>query len=241
MSRVLVLALLSGCGRLGFSDMPSTGVNDSGAPADELGFSQDAVILGDGIAAPACGTTPLLQDGFDVSAPGPTFGTYTDNGLTLREINSRLEVVFNSSVSDGRYAGYKAVTATPTEGLCAIVRVVQVAANNGISFFKLTSGLQQVEFAVRANFLQIRTHLDKQVATLLSIAFDPSMHAYWRLRQQGGVTYWDTSADGTAFTALASTTFVTDPMLFYELGAGSFGATSNGGIAAFDDAALFGP
>jgi hypothetical protein len=61
----------------------------------------------------------LLQDGFDVAGAAPNFATYAHPGLTLREMNSRLEVVFASSVPDGNYAGYKAMTARPTEGLCA--------------------------------------------------------------------------------------------------------------------------
>ncbi len=234
MPRALMLLLLAGCGRLGFGN--ASGTNDSGAPPDELGLSQDAVILGDGIAAAACGTQPLINDGFDDGTPAP-FTTYTNSGLTLREMNSRFEIAYAANVSDGRYAGYKSI-AYPSEGLCGVVRVITTPTSNGIQYFKLLGGMEQVEFALYQGFVGVRTHLDKQVATLLSLPFDNAQHAYWRIRQESGTTYWDVSADGVAYTVLASTMFLTEPMVSYELGAGSFGSSSNAGIAAFDDARL---
>jgi hypothetical protein len=145
------------------------------------------------------------------------------------------------SVADGSYAGYKAVTLRPAEGLCGVVHVLAIAGSNGLTYFKMRSTMQQVEFYARQGLLSARTHLDKQVATLLTIPFDLGAHAWWRLRQQNGVTYWDVSSDGVSYSLLASTSFVTDPMLQFEVGAGSFGTSSNAGTAAFDEALLTGP
>lgn len=241
MGRVWLLVALCGCGRFGFNDASR---GDGGGPPDVLGLSLDATIVADGVLAAPCGSTVLLQDGFDVAGAAPTFGSYTKSGLTLRETTSALEVVFGTSVSDGNYAGYKSVVAPPSEGLCGSVHVLQVAGSNGLTFFKLLSqgtDVQQVELAVYQGFLSARTHLDKQVAVLFSIPFDISAHGWWRLRQQGGTTYWDVSGDGVSYTLLASTTFITDPTLKFEVGAGSYGSSSNAGLAAFDDALLTGP
>lgn len=240
LSRALGLAVLCACGRLGFPEAPATG--DGGGPPDELGLSLDATVQGDGIAATAtCGTNVLLTDGFDVAGEGPTFTKYTDSGLTLQEVGGRFEVVFSSSVGDGRYSGYKAVTGYPPDGLCASVRVLQIPASNGLAFFKLTSGVQQVELITFSGKLSVRTHQNKQVASLLMIPYDTTAHAYWRIRHQGITTYWDVSSDGVAYVELASTVFLTDPSVKYEIGAGSFGNSSNAGLAAFDDALLLGP
>jgi hypothetical protein len=36
------------------------------------------------------------------------------------------------------------------------------------------------------------------------IDFDPSAHAWWRLRETSGTTYYETSADGHAFSVQGS-------------------------------------
>ncbi len=172
MPRVLVLLVLSACGRFGFGEPPVT--SDGSAPADVPGFSLDATIVSDGVAAEeTCGSTMLLQDGFDTAGAAPMFTSYADTGLTVLETGSVLQISFASNVSDGRYAGYYTVTPHPTEGLCGFVRIVDAATSNGLTFFKLMSTDQQVEFIVYQGELRVRTHLQKSVATLLAIPFDP--------------------------------------------------------------------
>lgn len=236
MSRALLL-VLSACGRFGFGDATRT---DGGNPPDVPGLSLDATIVADGVASAPCGMTVLMQDSFDVAGAAPNFTTYTSSGLTLSESSGELHVVFGANVGDGRYAGYKTAS-KPTEGLCGSVHVLETAGSNGISFFKMGTSDQQIEFSVYGGYLSARTHLDRQVATLLAIPFDNATHGWWRLRQQAGVTYWDVSSDGVSYSLLASTTFITDPMMFYELGAGSFGASSAAGQTRFDEALVTGP
>lgn len=245
MSRALVLLVLSACGRFGFSEAAGTidaiGRGDGGPP-DEPGFSLDATIVADGVAAEeTCGTTMLLQDGFDTAGAAPTFMSYAHAGMTVVETGSVLEVSFAANVSDGFYGGYYAANAQPTEGLCGSVRVIDTATSDGMTFLKLQSTDQDVEFIVHRGELRVRTKLQGSVANLLVIPFDPVAHQFLRIRQQGGMTYWDVSSDGTTYAVLVSTSFVTDPMLTFHIGAGAFGSSTNAGRAAFDTALLTGP
>lgn len=240
MIRVWPLVALAAC-RFGFMEQPPGSLDDSGAPPDELGFSLDATILPDGVSAPACPTTLLLEDEFEIAGAAPDFFSYTSNGVTVREQNGRFEVVFGANVGDGRYAGYKSAAGFAPEGLCGVTKIAEVPASNGMAFFKLWSMQQQVEFTLYQGFLRARTHLNNSVAELLMVQHDPVGHAYLRLRQQGGVTYWDVSSDGVSFTALVETTFLTASNVQYELGAGSYGTSTNAGVAGFEWARLYGP
>lgn len=48
----------------------------------------------------------------------------------------------------------------------------------------------------------LRTELGAR-ETLAEVAYDPEVHRVWRLRETGGTFFWETSADGDAFTVLA--------------------------------------
>lgn len=241
MIRVLPpLVVLSAC-RFGFTDR-SSGSADSGAPPDELGLSLDATIIPDGVAAPPCPTTLLLEDEFDVAGSQPQFNSYTSNGVTVREQGGRFEVVFGANVGDGRYAGYKSAAAFTLEGLCGIAKVAAVPSSNGMAYFKLWASAQdQVEFVIHLGELRARTRVANAVGALLAVPYDPVEHAYLRLRHQGGTTYWDVSRDGLAFAALVEAQILTAADVQYELGAGSFGTSTNAGVAAFESAVLYGP
>lgn len=228
--------MLAAC-RVGFDPV----AGDADVPADVLGFAIDATIYADGVVAEPCGATVLMQDGFDDATPAPLFFSYTNSGLTLRETAGRFEVVFGANVGSDRYAGYKTVTTYPVDGLCGVAEVAQVPSGEGIAFYKWWSSAQQVEFIVYRGRLEFRTHLNRAVATLSSVSFDPVQHRFLRLRHQGGVTSWDTSMDGVTFVKQTSTTFLTQTALAFEVGGGAIGAVSNGGVAAFERALVTGP
>jgi hypothetical protein len=234
-ARHVVLVGLAACGRLGFHERA-----DAPVTADVPGLSLDATTFADGMIAPPCGTSVLFADDFEDGAPGAELFTYADPGLTLSE-PGHLRVDFAATVSPGSYAGYKTLMAYAPEGVCGTVEVLAVPSGEGTMYMKLWAMTEQLEVFEHNNVLEMRTQLGPAVATLHAMVFDPVAHRFWRLRQQGGVTYWDTSPDGVVFVSHVSTTFLTAAMVQFELGAGAFGTVSGAGSARFDNARLTGP
>jgi hypothetical protein len=226
-----LLITTSACGRLGFEPVS----------ADAEGLSLDATVFPDGVAAGACGSTELMRDDFDVAGAPPLFMQFTASGLTISESGSLWNLTFAANVSAGRYAGYKSVLSFPVDGLCASIESVAVPNPSGALYFKLIGGDEQIEFFLIDNLLSMRTRKGAKLATLAVNTFDPAKHRFWRLRNQGGMTFWDTSPNNVDFFVLVSTSFLTTRQLFFEHGGGTMSSVQGGGTGSFDQALVTGP
>lgn len=72
--------------------------------------------------------------------------------------------------------------------------------------------------------------------TTASVAYNSSTHLWWKIRESGGRTYWETSADNVTWTTRAS---LTNPIAVTALRIVLFGVTyqaeTNPGSANFDN------
>jgi hypothetical protein len=217
--RAFIILALIGCGRLHYDDERDASSPDAG---------------------PSCGARTVFNDDFSDGTPAPLFFSYVNPGLTLTE-PGRVQIDFAPTVNPDTYAGYQSTTSYATEGLCATVEVLAVPNGEGSAYLKLIAPTQEVEFFEHNNVVELRTHMGTTIKIVDTLIFDAGEHRFWRLRQQAGVTYWDTSRDGVGFVEQASTTFLTEPQIAYGLGAGAFGTVTNAGSAQFDNATLSGP
>lgn len=131
----------------------------------------------------------------------------------------------------------------PADGLCATVEVAGVPDEQqagAAAYIELRTSTNEIELFEHAGFVDARVHAGTQVTIVSTFPYDSSMR-FWRLRQQAGTSYWDTSSDGTVFTQqLAMPGFpVTTCQL--ELGAGAATAVTNGGGASFPAVTITGP
>jgi hypothetical protein len=208
-----LLLTVAACGRLDF----------------ETHNAVDATIL-DGVAAPvSCGSNVLLDDPFDDTVAAPLFMAYTQTGMTTDETAGAVSFVFSPSVGAGRYSGYETTTLYSSQEMCATVELTEVPSSEGLGYFNIVGGTEKIEFIVYRGNLELRTVTTATPASIGVLPFDPIAHRFWRLRQQGGVTHWDVSADGAPFFMLASTTFFTQTTARTAVGAGGVSTTTNGG------------
>lgn len=232
MGRLAWVCVLAGCGRLGFD------------PAGHAG-SGSAVVMPDGGAPStgACGAAVLVEDGFDSGTPGPQFRLAAASGLTVSETGSHLQVDFAASVGASTYTEYDSVARYPEEGLCASIEILRIPSGDGNVYMKLaTASLDQVvELFEHGGSIDLRTHAKNKVTILATVPMDLQATRFWRMRQQGGVTYWETSADGATYTTQAQAAFLSGDPVMLALGAGTFQALSDGGAAWLDSALLTGP
>lgn len=171
----------------------------------------------------------VLDDPFEDAAAAPLFTQYSNNGLTVSEAAGAVSFVFAPSVGEGRYAGYESAQMYASQEMCATVEVTQAPTDFGLGYFNLFGGTQQIEFITYQGNLELRTHEGATIKNIGLFPIDLAAQRFWRLRQQGGVTYWDISANGTDFYMLAATTFFVQNTARPAIGAGAVSVATNGG------------
>ena len=226
------VCVLAACGRLGFD------------PSGHAGSGSAMEVPDGGVPSTGtCGTSVLVQDGFDSGMPGPQFALASASGLTVSETGSHLQIDFAASVGGNTYTEYDSAVMYPEEGLCASIEILRIPNGDGNVYMKLaTASLDQVvELFEHGGSIDLRTHAKNKVTILASVPMDLAATRFWRLRQQGGITYWETSADGTTYFTQAQAPFLSGDPVGFVLGAGTFQPLTDGGAAWLDSALLTGP
>lgn len=180
-------------------------------------------------ALTSCGTTLLLDDGFEDGQAAPHFTSFADDGLTVREEGSSLQIVFDPTVAAKSWAGYRSVADFPADGLCAAIDVSRLPEGEGALFLRLESGDQAVEFYAHGGWIELRTKDGTRTHVVTALPAQLMTYGHWRLRQAAGVTHWETSTDGLSYTSQAEASFLAASKLALALGAGTFETLANGG------------
>ena len=96
-------------------------------------------------------------------------------------------------------------------GSSAFVHVKQVVAANGkvVTRFGIAdpvnTWIDQAGFSFEAGILKFFYTRAGNSTTVASVTYSSTSHAWWRLRESSGTVYWETSSDGSTWTARAST------------------------------------
>jgi hypothetical protein len=207
--RVCLLLVVAACGRLDFEQHEDITSND--AIVDEV----------------RCGSTVVLDDPFDDMTDAPLFTVYNNPGMSTSEAGGAVSFVFSPSVGAGRYSGYDSAFYS-LQDFCATAEVSDVPSDEGLAYFDMVGGAQKVEFISYRGNLELRTVTSGAPNGVGLFPLDATQK-FWRLRQQGAVTYWDVSADNITFVNLAMTTFFAQTMVKVSMGAGAVMTATNAG------------
>ncbi len=222
-----MIAAVAGCGRLGF---------DAGeAPGD----ARDATDGADAIDAALPCISANIADDFNDGVAAPLFMSYAGTGLSISEVNQQLVIRFASFVGAGQYAGYDTIAHYPLDGLCVVLHVIAAPLTPALAYFKLrTTTSRQIEFFESTGELQLRTHTGPAGSVVENVANVPVSlhdHAFWRLRNQAGTAYWDTSTDGLTFTQLgAAPGLFSEPDVVISVGGGAYSDATNAADVIFE-------
>lgn len=164
-------------------------------------------------------------------------------GVSVSEIRNRLEIAPNEVGGD--YSGYLSVDAYDMTGSHMFVRATHVLKDAAgpeqeMSFHASWDNVVGIMFA-DGDLMMFKTVAGTRtfVATLV---YNPIDHAWWRVRESGGTTYWDT-APATASNPPTEAQWVnrhfeanpiTLTSVWAWIGGGTWGATVSPGIAVFD-------
>ena len=236
MHRVVVLAsLAAACGRHGFD---ARGDAAADAAPDAQQFAR-------------CSGTLIFDDEFDAPGAGPVFMLNTGTEIPATEVGGELVFDLSGAITGRQYRAYRSVTTYPLDGLCLVAEVTSIATCEPCgTYLKIYDTAQAAElYAYRGppDELSMRTHVNAimgsgTVEHFFDIPFDLVNTRFWQIRHVGTATYWETSADGLAFTRhTQKLDLFTESAVSITLGAGTPVSTSNGGIASFQRVTAYGP
>jgi len=189
-----------------------------------------------------CSGSALFTDLLDDTSASPLFEATQGSGLTVTEGSGRLEIAFAATVTAPSYGFYSSKISYTANGLCVRAEVSDLADANAVTFFKLSFGTTEVEFYASNGTLELRTKDNGTVITRKSFAASVINHRYWRVRFEGGIAYWDTSANDSTYTEQTSVAGAFPATSGYiTFGAGASTDVSNGNKAQFESIKATGP
>ncbi len=201
-----------------------------GAPdVDGPTGAPDSSIDGGASVSP-CGSLTALRDDFSTDRAGTYWDTWSDGGPTAQVTNGRLAIHVPTNTSD-QGAGYGSVFYYGFTDSEARITVSQVADVDTILEVRDYTN-QKLQLLVESGQLVAAEYNTPSSGQKASIAYDPSSHKQWRLRDTAGTAYWEWSVDGITWNVLYSEP---DPLLaqhvLLELSADGNGPSE----AHFDD------
>ena len=138
-------------------------------------------------------------------------GTATESGGTLNLApNSRNGNVHISVDSNAKYA------LTGSSATVQVPQVVNMRCNVNNRFFLKQDGANSLGFWAECGNLYAFTFVNGVESLVATLTYSPTAHQWWRVRESGGVVYWETSPDKaawtTAVTALVASLFPIDSL-----------------------------
>lgn len=187
-----------------------------------------------------CGTTALIADDFNASAPGAQWYPYAHGGTTTVQTGGDLVVTLPATTMTGaQYGGYDSSWYYDLRGDRAYVEVkqtVSTATNAQTQLEILAASGDQLFVSEEAGFLTADTYIGTTTTTLATIPYNPVTHRWWQIREAAGTVYFETSQDGTSFTHFAMTpTPASMALVNVVLEAGSYQVENGAGQAQFDN------
>jgi hypothetical protein len=190
--------------------------------------------------ATQCGGTNLLVDNFDDGLQGIDWYWSGDPGTNVFESNGEGVVELPANQPGNTYAAFQSARLYDLRNDSISVEVTQAANPAGTARTFLVAAYDDqnyLELSQRNGKLICARVVGGNLLIPANISYDAQAHRYWRLREDGTTTYWETSPDGVSYMVRAQTpTAQLFPLssIRVDLGASLNNADPNPGEAHFE-------
>jgi hypothetical protein len=141
-----------------------------------------------------------LYDNFnDNSMDATKWGSF---GTGVAETSSQLQL---TSLLAGDYKGYYSINQWNCLDNEIAIQVVN-AGNQALASWQVFPVLVEVDsnnrltWQINGNVIYAQTIIDGSTTNVFSVAYTAATHAYFKIRERFGITYWETSTDGVTWT-----------------------------------------
>lgn len=181
-----------------------------------------------------------LQDNFNDNSTDTTkWPNAYSSSSSYSETGGQLVITLANAIAGSNYAGYNTSPNTyDLTGNFAMVQIPTVPSGaNCQVLLKLDAGSgNTLYFQINNTTLAAVKVVASSQSNVATTTYNSTNHQWLRIRESGGTTFWDTSADGkvwTNFTSVANPITVTSLMV--EISAGTFGSQASPGTCHFDN------
>ena len=208
-------------------------VSTDGAPGTDATTTTDGGTTSDG------GVVAVFEDGFDDGVMSGWLG-WDHPGCTVTERGGVLELSFDGT-GDAYCGADTGQRFDLRDGAVTVEVAAAPAIGNFETYLALFNNQQQIQMLRDASGLIMRLKINNTFSKSATVANDTVGQRFWRIREQAGTIYWDTSPDGVSWTNRHSAAATIDASaLQIELAAGQY-STGPGQpvLVHFDRLAVF--
>jgi len=184
----------------------ATGPGGSGGTGGAPGTGAGGAGGGDPPGCPG-GHLPIV-DAFDDGVIGPAWDVISDGVSMVSEEGGALVVTLPDPTLPSMYSGLRSISAHDLTDCAVFTRVSQLTDPTTHAYTHIYvsagAGVGYIEVIADEGNLLFKKVVAGTHTELGLIAHDPVEHAYWRLRESAGITYWETSADARTWNTQAS-------------------------------------
>lgn len=149
-----------------------------------------------------------LQDLFDQGTRNATlWDEFTGGSATIGYGATGVTVTFpaaTTALTDGDLSSTGTYLLTGSSAYQQVLAVpTSITATDAELRLRIDAS-NYIRWVYEAGTLYAQYNVAGVKTTAFSVAYNASTHLYWRIRESGGNTLWDTSSDGTSFTNQAS-------------------------------------
>jgi len=155
-----------------------------------------------GVPAARCGTLSVLRDDFGDGVAAPDFYPWNDVGASVSETGGHV-VIDVPAGSSGGWAGYTSMFRYDFTGAAWEAKVSEVGGHYTTLEVRDLAGARMQMLVEDGTLLAGVLDVPGE-GVRATLPYAPDAHAYWRMREEAGVAYWETSPDRALWSRLHS-------------------------------------
>jgi hypothetical protein len=181
-----------------------------------------------------------LKDEFNGTTAKAIWSPFSAGSATITYDATGVTVTFpatTSGATDGDLSSFFSYNFLDSYAFMHVLAIPVSGAVNSFGLFRLQiTSANFVSWQFNAGNIQAVKRVASVSTTVFSTAWDSVNHAWIRIRESGGTTYWETSPDGIDWTVQYSEADpITETSLTAVVGGISTGVDSSPGTFKFDD------